>query len=285
MIGAVQPTCPDWEKSRANWSQRLDEALEKTMNFTSISADAASERDNDSSVSRRALLRAGGIAAVAGIAVAGAAGSAAAQTPSTPPAAGSVISSPAPGTPASGAATTGGTPMPEQPSQEATADELAIAQAEGKAYGQALAAMQAKAKNQTQWIGDYQVIVLAEKAEGLWVPTDNGLTWTEPDKSNAHLEVSVRDAGDGRFVPGLSITASLTPASGGQALGPQTVPFVWHPVFYHYGLNWTLPNSGDYRVHVHIDPPQFSRHDQVNGKRYVDPVDFDVTLSIETGQM
>jgi hypothetical protein len=231
-------------------------------------------------VSRRSVLRAAGVAIAAGAALAG---PVAAQDSATPPGASTVVASPAAGTPSSGSPSAGGS-LIEQSSKEATADELAIAQAEGKAYGQALAGMQSKTKNQTQWIGDYQVIVLAEKAEGLWVPTNDGLTWTEPDKFNAHIEVSVRDAGDGRFVPGLQVTISLTPP-GGPAIGPQTLPFVWHPVFYHYGLNWNLPSAGDYSVHVHIDPPQFSRHDQTNGKRYVDPVDFDVTLTIETGKM
>jgi hypothetical protein len=235
---------------------------------------------SSSPVSRRSVLRAAGVALAASSVLAG---PAAAQDSATPPGASTVVASPAAGTPASGSPTAGGTPV-EQPSKEATAAELAIAQAEGKAYGQALAGMQAKTKNQTQWIGDYQVIVLAEKAEGLWVPTNDGLTWTEPDQFNAHIEVSVRDAGDGRFVPGLQVTVSLKP-QGGQAIGPQTLPFVWHPVFYHYGLNVNLPSAGDYSVHVHIDPPQFSRHDQTNGKRYVDPVDLDVTLTIETGKI
>jgi hypothetical protein len=56
--------------------------------------------------------------------------------------------------------------------------------------------------------GPYLVGYAIEKAEGMYQPGDNGeLVWHEPEEENLHLEVSVRDAADGRFIPELTIHA------------------------------------------------------------------------------
>ncbi len=34
-----------------------------------------------------------------------------------------------------------------------------------------------------------------------------------------------------------------------------------------------VPADGDYTLRVHVDPPTFMRHDEVNGKRFLEPVD------------
>ncbi len=34
-----------------------------------------------------------------------------------------------------------------------------------------------------------------------------------------------------------------------------------------------MPEGGGYTLKVHIDPLMFMRHDEVNGKRYLEPVD------------
>jgi uncharacterized protein involved in high-affinity Fe2+ transport len=47
---------------------------------------------------------------------------------------------------------------------------------------------------------------------------------------------------------------------------------MWHPWLYHYGENWRVPGSGDYRMRIRIDQPAFRRHDVQNGKRYREPV-------------
>ena len=44
-------------------------------------------------------------------------------------------------------------------------------------------------------------------------------------------------------------------------------------MIYHYGRNWTVPADGEYTLKVHIDPPTFMRHDEINGDRFADPVD------------
>ncbi len=93
--------------------------------------------------------------------------------------------------------------------------------------------------------------------------------------------MSVRDAADHRFIPGLSITVTISDAGGAEvASGP--VPFLWHPWLYHYGANFSLPGDGLYTIDVAVDPPTFGRHDKENGKRYAEPVsvtfaDFSIT--------
>lgn len=112
------------------------------------------------------------------------------------------------------------------------------------------------------------------KKEGAAAPTDE----------NYHLEISVSDSGDQRFIPYLEITATLPPETG-KAVGPFEVPFVWHPGLYHYGTNIKVPGDGNYKLDVTIKPLTFMRHDEVNGKRYAKTVDvtFD-KVAIKTGQ-
>ncbi|HET8997253.1 MAG TPA: iron transporter [Acetobacteraceae bacterium] len=172
-----------------------------------------------------------------------------------------------------------------RPSDEATAPQLTLAQKQGEAFGRALQAMsEMDSHGRAQRAGDYLVGYEVEEAEGMYVPDGNGLLWSEPQQENAHLEVVVRDADDGRFVPGLKVHARLMDA-GGKEVGAHELPFLWHPWLFHYGRNLQVPKDGTYSLHIHIDPPQFPRHDKVNGKRYASPVDvhFD-QVQVETGQ-
>lgn len=213
--------------------------------------------------SRRAVLAHAGalslVAAGAGIASAGAQNATPAATPM---------------------ASTGAT---EIPSDEATADQLALAKQQGDAYGQALAAMAQIATVQTKSAGDFTVALVAEKAEGLYMLQGGQLQWTEPGDNNAHLEVGPRDAGDGRFVPGLDISLTLTTSTGEQ-VGQETMPLIWHPWLYHYGKNWKVPGDGTYHATVTIQPFSGDRHDQTNGKRYAEPVTVEFDIPITTGQ-
>ena len=71
----------------------------------------------------------------------------------------------------------------------------------------------------------------------------------------------------------------------GKEIGTHEQPFLWHPWLYHYGRNWEIPDSGTYTLRVHVDAPEFGRHDSKNGKRYAKPVDITFEgVSIETGQ-
>jgi uncharacterized protein involved in high-affinity Fe2+ transport len=164
---------------------------------------------------------------------------------------------------------------PMRESNEAEPDQLEVARAEGDAYGRALRAMDEESGATLQRAGQYVVAFVQEEAEGMYALEDGGLVWREaPKAANAHLEIAVADAADGRFVPGLDVTLALVEESDGEReLFVTEMPFLWHPFLYHYGRNVRVPGEGPYTVRVRIEPPRFMRHDPVNGKRYAQPVD------------
>jgi hypothetical protein len=89
-------------------------------------------------------------------------------------------------------------------------------------------------------------------------------------------------ATDGRFIPGLTVYATLLDQNGNE-LGTHQQPFLWHPWLYHYGRNWQLPSDGPFTLRVRVDAPDFPRHDKINGKRFEQPVQVefpDIRLSI-----
>lgn len=177
---------------------------------------------------------------------------------------------------------------PERPSREADKQQLDLARREGEAYAAELQYMVKEVADtgDQKRAGDYVVAFAQEKAEGMYHPDGNGgLEWMEPGEGeNCHLEVSVSDAGDGRFIPYLSIQASLT-SSDGTRIGPFEVPFLWHPGLYHYGKNIALPGDGSYSINIRVAPPTFARHDRTNGRRYAQPVSVDFeNVKIRTGR-
>ncbi len=116
--------------------------------------------------------------------------------------------------------------------------------------------------------GEYLVAYAVEEAEGMWVPKGGDLEWSEPDDENAHIEVAVRDAADGRLIPGLKVEATVIDGEG-KEVGSHELPLLWHPYLYHYGRNWTLPSDGTYTLKVRFDAPGFARHDRKNGRRFL----------------
>jgi uncharacterized protein involved in high-affinity Fe2+ transport len=180
-------------------------------------------------------------------------------------------------------ATTAASQPPMQPSNEATAEQLKLAKAQGDAYAKALQAMDKESGAQTQRAGDYEIAVVAERAEGMYHAGDGQLRWMEPEHDNVHFEVAVRDAADGRFIPGLHVRIHVDKV-GGDHVGEGELPFIWHPWLFHYGQNWWVPGDGDYRVRVHVAPPTWHRHDKQNGNRYSQPADADFTVTVKTGQ-
>ena len=120
---------------------------------------------------------------------------------------------------------------------------------------------------------DYVVAIAQERAEGMYrLERPGELVWDEPKDENCHLEISVCDAADKRFIPELRITATLVAATG-ESIGPVAAPFLWHPGLYHYGVSVRVPGDGRYTVRVRIEAPTFMRHDRVNGKRYANAVE------------
>ena len=174
---------------------------------------------------------------------------------------------------------------PSQSSDEADQEELLLARLQGDAFQRALDHMtQQEARGEEQRAGDYLVAYAVERAEGMYHLHDGQLMWQDPEEENAHIEIVVRDGADGRFVPGLSVTVTVTDKEE-REIGAYVQPFLWHPWLYHYGRNWHIPRDDEYTLRVHIDMPDFMRHDRLNGKRFTQPVDVVFSgVKIETGQ-
>lgn len=182
--------------------------------------------------------------------------------------------------------------MPDLPpmdpnTDEATAEQLDHARAQGGAYGDALDLMTQKIAHDggEKHDGDYLIGYAIEEAEGLYRFDGDELIWEEPSERNVHVEVSVRDAADGRFIPGLEVEVTLR--RDGEDLGTHSQDLVWHPMLYHYAHNWTVTgDAGTYEMEVRFDPPRFRRHDRINGRRFTQPghvVFEDVAIGAETG--
>lgn len=173
---------------------------------------------------------------------------------------------------------------PQVPSDEAKAEQLRLAEEQGDAYGRALGLMTHKVAHGGQTrAGEYLVGWAVEEAEGMYVPQGGKLVWQEPQEENAHVEISVRDGADGRFLPGLTVHATLLDPDGNE-VGTHLQPFLWHPWIFHYGRNWRVPCDGKYTLRVRIDMPNFPRHDKRNGCRYTEPVEVEFTgVQIQRG--
>ncbi len=174
---------------------------------------------------------------------------------------------------------------PDQTSEEGTAEGMRLAKEEGAVFGKAVRHMTTVvAHGEEMRAGEYIIGYAVEKAEGMYYRLNGQLEWREPASENAHIEVVVRDAADGRFIPNLTIHATLTDAAGRSA-GLRRLPFLWHPSLFHYGVDWTVPGDGEYTLRVYVDAPDFPRHDKINGRRYAEPVEAEFqNVKIETGQ-
>jgi len=158
-------------------------------------------------------------------------------------------------------------------SDEANEKQLEMARQQGEQYQRALQHMATEVADTggEQRAGEYIVAYAIERPEGMYHLEDGALVWHEPEEENAHVEISVRDAADNRFIPGLSVYVRAIDSSGTD-VGKHELPFLWHPWLFHYGRNWKFPASGQYTLEVEIDAPKFHRHDEKNGKRFADAV-------------
>jgi len=156
-----------------------------------------------------------------------------------------------------------------RPSEEGDREGLALGRAQGEALGQTLRHMIENVADEGQELacGEYLIGYAVEAAEGLYISREGGLEWQEPDGENVHVEIAVRDAADGRFIPALDVIVTIS-EQGGAILGSHTHPLLWHPYVYHYGRNWHLPKPGRYRINVRFRAPTFARHDRKNGNRF-----------------
>lgn len=159
-------------------------------------------------------------------------------------------------------------------SEEATQEDLIYARQQGQAYIEALHHMVNEVADGggEKQVGDVIVAYANEPAEGLYYYEDDQLKWREPLPSEVHIEVSVRDAGDNRFIPGLGVDVTVEDKFGVE-IGTQQHPFLWHPWLHHYGRNWEIPEDGEYNLTVKVSPGPFIRHDKKNGRRFIKPVE------------
>lgn len=173
-----------------------------------------------------------------------------------------------------------------EPSDEVESKGLDMARAQGDALERTVRYLLERADDGGEIrAGDFRVACAVESAEGLHYLRPGGrLEWEEPKDENCHIAVLVRDATDGRFVPGLSVRVTVI-GPDGREVGTHDHPFLWHPWLHRYGRNWKVPTGGAYALRVHIDPPTFPRHDHENGARYREPVDVEFAgVKIEAGR-
>lgn len=157
-------------------------------------------------------------------------------------------------------------------SDETNDVQRALALAQGEALGRALTHMTAEEADAgaEQEVGDYRIGYAVERAEGLYEFDGTRAVWREPEAENAHIEVSVRSAADGRFLPGCRVYATIE-GEGFRETHEQQM--LWHPWLYHYGRNWVIPREGDYTLSIRVEPPLLMRHDKKNGNRYIEPAE------------
>ncbi len=177
-------------------------------------------------------------------------------------------------------------PPMDPTSSEADEKQLELARKQGETYREALDHMAQDVAHDggTKTVGQYLVGYAIEEAEGMFMWEDGGLQWQDPADENLHVEIAVCDASDGRFIPSLTVTGTLIDPDGNE-VGTHEHPLLWHPMLYHYGRNWVVPSDGEYTLKVHIDPPTFMRHDEINGCRWTEPVDVEFTgVKVQRGQ-
>ena len=156
-------------------------------------------------------------------------------------------------------------------SSEADAKQLELAREQGASYRKALEHMANEVAHDggMQTVDQYLVAYAIEEAEGMFMWEDGELHWHDPEDENLHVEIAVCDASDGRFIPGLKVTATLVDPDGNE-VGTHVHELLWHPMLYHYGRNWQVPADGTYTLKVRVEPPTFMRHDEINGCRFTE---------------
>lgn len=172
------------------------------------------------------------------------------------------------------------------PSDEADPRGLEFGRAQGEALARTLVHMQTEIAHDGGQVqsGEYLVAYAIEEAEGMWVPKGRDLEWLEPEEENCHVEIAVCDPADGRLIPGLKVQAALLDGDG-KSIESKTLPLLWHPYLYHYGANFKVPGDGTYGLRVRFDAPDFMRHDEKNGRRFLEgcEVTFD-DVKVKAGQ-
>ena len=170
-------------------------------------------------------------------------------------------------------------------SDEINEEQIKLAKRQGEVFQEAIQIMTQKDAHGTQRAeGDYIIAWVSEKAEGMYIMRNGQLEWDEPQIENTHLELAVCSLADGRFVPNLTVYATLIDQKGDK-IGMHQQPFLWHPWLYHYGRNWHVPDEGPYTLSVRVEVPFFPSHDKTNGKLFDEPVEVEFSnVKLAIGQ-
>jgi len=144
-----------------------------------------------------------------------------------------------------------------------TRKTAALARGEGDAIDRSLTEMLRRADVSGSQVrsGDYKVALTVQAARGAWDDRNGELRYESPNNNIgpvAHLDVSIRDAVTGRFIPGLEVRATILD-SRKREIDTYLMPFMWHPWMNHYGLNVPVPGKGRYTVRIRADAPAFRR--------------------------
>lgn len=172
--------------------------------------------------------------------------------------------------PTAGGRATPARAIPLVPGDAATAAQLALAHQQGQATTEELmwAIARESASTGTLHAGPYTITYLVTPPLAYYEPEalPGRLTLhNEVAPGMVHLGAVVRDAADGRLVPGLLVRATL----GGRTV---TLPFGWYPTLDRYGENVQLPQGGPFTLRIDVAPATYPRHDSANGDRFSRPV-------------
>ena len=122
--------------------------------------------------------------------------------------------------------------------------------------------------------GDYEVAVVVQRARGYWEARDGKLRYRRADNNVgpiAHIDVSIRDATTGRFLPDLKVRATVL-NSRNKEIDTYVLPFMWHPWMNHYGLDVAEPGPGRYAIRVRAEPPAFRRYGSTALRKFNQPI-------------
>jgi hypothetical protein len=121
-----------------------------------------------------------------------------------------------------------------------------------------------------RYAGDFLIALSHDRPTGYYECDRADLSWREPAPfTTVQFDVAVADAGDGRFVPMLTVHLRAEKAGRTMAAGP--CGFRWHPRLHRYAVDLRLPPD-HYDITVHISAPAFPRDGRDTGRRYCDPV-------------
>ncbi len=155
-----------------------------------------------------------------------------------------------------------------------------LASSEGEAVDRPMADLlrSADASGSQARSGDYKVAVVVRSARGYWEARNGKLNYASPTNSvgpTAHIDVSIRDATTGRFVPDLKVRVTVLD-SRKKEIDTYATPFMWHPWMNHYGLNMPVPGPGRYTIRVRAEAPAFRRYGSMALKKFNRPIDVEV---------